>query len=105
MAYREIYENRPYMVRKKYADDTYLEIIDINVRNGRVECLSRWVKLNHDGSHKCSFGYRRRKVCGKGVIVPSLGREAIDHHNHSLSIRNPISGKMNRAYIRDFKKE
>lgn len=101
MAHRERYGKHPYMSRKKYGDCLYLEVIDMRVRNGRIECLSRWNKFNSDGS----FGYRWRKVCGKGVFVPSLDRAAKDEHSWSLSIRNPISGKMNRAYLRDFKKE
>lgn len=105
MAHREIYGKHPYMSRKKYDDDLYLEVIDMRVRNGRIECLSRWNKFNPDGSFNCSFGYRWRKVCGKGVFVPSLDRAAKDEHSWSLAIRNPISGKMNRAYLRDFKKE
>ena len=89
MTHCETYGKRPYMTRKKYADDTYLEIIDMRVRNGRIECLSRWVKRDTD----ISFGYRWRKICGKGVFVPSLDRAANDEHSWSLSIRNPISGK------------
>lgn len=105
MAHRERYDKHPYMSRKKYGECLYLEVIDTRVRNGRFECLSRWNKFNSDGSFNCSFGYRWRKVCGKGVFVPSLGRAVKDEHSLSLAIRNPISGKMNRAYIRDFKKE
>lgn len=104
-AYRETYGNRPYMVRKKYADDTYLEVVDTRIKNGRFECLSRWVKLNPDGSTKRSFGYRWRKICGKDIVVPSLGRAAKDDHSLSLTIRNPFNGKMNRAYMRDFEVE
>lgn len=105
MTHGKTYGKRPYMTRKKYNDNTYLEIIDMRVRNERIECLSRWVKFNPDGSFNCSFGYRWRKICGKGVFVPSLDRAAKDEHCWSLAIRNPISGKMNRAYLRDFKKE
>ena len=105
MAHREIYGNRPYIARKKYSDDTYLEVVEVRIRNDRTECLSRWVKFDPDGSPKCSFGYRWRKICGKGVVVPSLGRAAKDDHNVSLTIRNPFNGRMNRAYTRDFEME
>lgn len=99
------YGKRPYILRKKYADDTYLEIIDIRLRNKRIECLSRWTEFNPDGSFNCSFGYRWRKICGKGIFVPSLDRPAKDYHSCSLTIHIPITGKMIRAYLRDFKEE
>lgn len=105
MTHRETYGKSPYMSRKKFADGMYLEIIDMRVKNGRVECLSRWNKFNSDGSFYASFGYRWRKICGKDVFIPSLDRFAKDDHKYSLTIRNPITGKMNRAYLRDFKKE
>ena len=105
MTHSEIYGNSPYMLRKKHADDLYLEIIDMRVRDRRVECLSRWNKFNSDGSFSYSFGYRWRKICGKGVFIPSLDRAAKDEHNLSLSICDPFTGKRNRIYLRDFKKE
>ena len=105
MTHCKTYGNRPYMVRKKYDDGLYLEIIDMRDINGRIECLSRWIKFEPNGLIKYSFGYRWRKICGKGVFVPPLDRVAKDDHSLSLTILNPISGRRNRAYLRDFKKE
>lgn len=102
MTHRETYRNKTYILRKKYADNLYFEIIDVRIRNGRVECLSRWNKYNSDGILCSTFGYRWRKVCGKDIIILYLNRPAKDDHNWSLTIRNPLSGKMNRVYLRDF---
>lgn len=93
------------MVRKNLDDDVYIEIMDMRVKNGRVECLSRFKSIKLDGPFIGTFGYRWRKICGKGVFVPSLDRTAKDDHRGYLTIRNPLNGKMNRVYIRDFKKE
>lgn len=89
------------MTRKNLGDDVYIEIMDMRVKNGRVECLSRFNSIKRDGP----FGYRWRKICGKGVFVPSLYRTAKDEHCLSITIRNPVNGKMNRVYLRDFDME
>ena len=62
------------MTRKNLGDDVYIEIMDIRVKNGRVECLSRFNRIKSDGPFIGTFGYRWRKICGKGVFVPSLYR-------------------------------
>lgn len=105
MAHVDKYEHRPYMARKQLGKDVYIEILDMRVKNGRIECLSRFNRVKCDGSSIVAFSYRWRKVCGKGVFIPSLDRTAKDGHNWSLTIRNPITGRMNRVYLRDFKKE
>ena len=105
MTHYDRYDNRPYMVRKNLGDDFYFEIMDIRVKDGRVECLSRFNRIKSGCTFIMTFGYRWRKICGKCVFVPSLNRVARDDHSLSLSIRNPINGKMNRVYIRDLKKE
>lgn len=105
MAHADTYENRPYMVRKHLGDNVYVEIMDMRVRNGRIECLSRFNRIKGDCPFIGTFGYRWRKICGKGVFVPPLDRVAKDDHSWSLTILNPISGRRNRAYLRDFKKE
>ena len=105
MSHSDTYEHRPYMTRKKLGDDVYIEIMDMRVKNGRGECLSRFNRIKGDGPFIGTFSYRWRKICGKGVFVPSLGRTAKDDHCWSLTIRNPLNGKMNRVYLRDFKKE
>lgn len=105
MTHRETYGDKPCRSRRKYADNMYLEIIDVRIKNGRIECLSRWNKYNCDGILCASFGYRWRKVCGKDIYIKALKRPAIDDHDWSLAIRNPSTGKMNRAYLRDFESE
>ena len=105
MAHSDTYEHRPYMTRKNLGDDVYIEIMDIRVKNGRVECLSRFNRIKGDGPFIGTFGYRWRKICGKGVFVPSLDRTAKDEHCLSLSVHNPVNGKTNRIYIRDFDME
>lgn len=105
MSHSRTYGNRPYMVRKNLGDDVYIEIMDIRVKNGRVECLSRFSYIKSDGLVIESFSYRWRKICGKDIFVPSLNRAAKDGHCLSLTIRNPINGKINRVYLRDLKKE
>ena len=102
MGHSERYDHRQYIVRKSLRDDVHIEIMDVRTKNGRIECLSRF---KTDGQDIAAFGYRWRKICGKGVFVPSLGRTAKDEHCLSLTIRNPLNGKMNRVYIRDLKKE
>lgn len=105
MAHSDIYDHRPYMARKNLGDDVYIEIVDMRIKNGRIECLSRFNCDKSDGPLIGTFGYRWRKICGKCVLVPSLGRTAKDGHCRSLTIRNPLNGKMNRVYLRDLKKE
>lgn len=105
MAHVNTYEHRPYMTRKHLGGNVYIEIMDMRVKNGRIECMSRFNRINSDKPFIGTFGYRWRKVCGKGVFIPSLDRPAKDNHCWSLAIRNPINGKMNRVYLRDFKKE
>ena len=105
MAHSDTYDHRPYMIRKNLGDDVYFEILDIRIKNGRAECLSRFSCIKSYGLVIETFSYRWRKICGKCVFVPSLNRVAKDDHSLSLSIRNPINGKMNRIYIRDLKKE
>ena len=105
MSHSDTYEHRPYMTRKNLGDDVYIEIMDIRVKNGRVECLSRFNRIKSDGSFIGTFGYRWRKICGKGVFVPSLDRASKDEHCLSLTIRNPVNGKMNRIYMRDLDME
>ena len=105
MSHSDTYEHWPYMLRKNLGDDVYIEIVDIRVKNGRVECLSRFNSIKRDGPFIGTFSYRWRKVCGKDIFVQSLYRAAKDEHCLSLTIRNPLNGKMNRVYLRDFKKE
>ena len=105
MAHHDRYDNRPYIARKNLGDDVYIEIMDIRVKNGRTECLSRFNRIKSGSTFIIKFGYRWRKICGKGLFVPSLNRAAKDEHCLSLTIRNPINGKMNRVYLRDLKKE
>ena len=105
MSHSDTYEHWPYMLRKNLGDDVYIEIVDIRAKNGRVECLSRFNSIKRDGPFIGTFGYRWRKVCGKGLFVPSLNRAAKDEHCLSLTIRNPLNGKNNRVYLSDFKKE
>ena len=105
MTHSSKYDNMPYIVRKNLGDDVYFEIMDIRIKNGRLECLSRF---NRDKSYSPfigTFGYRWRKICGKCVFIPSLDRTARDEHCCSLTIRNPLNRKMNRVYLRDLKKE
>ena len=104
MSHSGTYDNKPYMARKNLGEDVYIEIVDIRIKNGRTECLSRFSCIKSYGLVIERFGYRWRKICGKGLFVPSLNRAAKDDHSLSLSIRNPINGKMNRVYIRDLKK-
>ena len=105
MTHHDRYDHRPYIVRKNLGDDVYIEIMDIRVKNGRVECLSRFNRIKSGGPFIMTFGYRWRKICGKGLFVPSLNRAAKDEHCLSLTMRNPINGKMNRVYLRDLNKE
>ena len=105
MTHYDRYDHRPYIARKNLGDDVYIEIMDIRVKNGRTECLSRFNRIKSGSPFIITFGYRWRKICGKGLFVPSLNRAAKDGHCLSLTIRNPINGKMNRVYLRDLKKE
>lgn len=105
MSHSGTYDNKPYMIRKNLGEDVYIEIVDMRVKNGRTECLSRFSCIKSYGLVIERFGYRWRKISGKGLFVPSLNRAAKDDHSLSLSIRNPINGKMNRVYLRDLKKE
>ena len=105
MSHSDTYENWPYMLRKNLGDGVYIEIVDIRVKNGRVECLSRFNSIKRDLPFIGTFSYRWRKVCGKDIFVQSLDRTAKDEHCLSLTIRNPLNGKMNRVYLRDFKEE
>ena len=105
MSHSGTYDNKPYMARKNLGQDVYIEIVDIRIKNGRTECLSRFSCIKSYGLVIEGYGYRWRKICGKGLFVPSLNRVAKDDHSLSLSIRNPINGKMNRVYLRDLKKE
>lgn len=86
--------------RRWYSENLCLEIVDTRRKNGREEWLSRWVF--EDGETTNYYGYRWRKICGKSVFVPSLGRPAKDEHNLAITIRDPFNGKMSRAYLRDF---
>ena len=104
MTHAIFYKHRPYMSRKHIGDNIYFEVMEIRVKDDRVECLSRF-KEKECVPFARAWGYRWRKVCGKGVVVPSLGRTAIDDHSISLTIRNPITGRMNRVYLRELKKE
>lgn len=104
MTYSEKFDRRPYIVRKYFGDSIYFEVVALRLINGRGECLSRFNLVGYGGSSIETFGYRWRKVCGKGVLVPSLGREAKDDHNPSLTIRHPITGKMNRVYLQELKR-
>ena len=88
------------LYRKRYSENLCLEIIDIRKRNGREEWLSRWAF--EDGETTNYYGYRWRKICGKSVFVPSLGRLAKDEHNLAITTRDHFNGKMARAYLRDF---
>ena len=105
MSHSGTYDNKPYITRKNLGEDVYIEIVDMRVKNGRAECLSRFSRIKSYGLAIERFGYRWRKICGKYVFVPSLNRVAKDDHSFSLSIRNPINGKMNRVYLRDLEKE
>lgn len=105
MAHYDTYDNKPYMIRKNLGDDVYIEIMDMRVKNGRIECLSRFNCIKGDCPFIGTFSYRWRKICGKGVFIPSLDRTAKDEHCLSLTIRNPLNGKMNRVYLRDLNKE
>ena len=105
MSHSCTYDNKPYIARKNLSEDVYIEIVDIRIKNGRTECLSRFSYIKSYGLVIERFGYRWRKICGKGLFVPSINRVAKDDHSLSLSIRNPINGKMNRVYLRDLKKE
>ena len=105
MSYFSTYDDWPYIVRKNLGKDVYIEIIDIRVKNGRTEFLSRFRRIKSDGAVIETFGYRWRKICGKGLFVPSLNRAAKDDHCLSLSISNPINGKKNRIYLRDLRRE
>lgn len=105
MSHSSTYGNKPYMGRKKLCNDVYFEIMDVRIKNGRAEYLSRFSRINNYGLVIDTFGYRWRKICGKCIFVPSLNRLAKDDHSLSLAIRNPINGKMNMVYIRDLKKE
>lgn len=88
------------VARKRYSENISLELLDLRRRNGREEILSRWVFA--DGETTVYYGYRWRKICGKSVYIPSLGRLAKDEHNLAITIRNPFNGKMGRAYLTDF---
>ena len=105
MTHYDRYDHRPYIARKNLGDDVYIEIMDIRVKNGRTECLSRFNRIKSGSQFIITFGYRWRKICGKGLFVPSINRAAKDEHCLYLTIRNPINGKMNRVYLRDLKKE
>ena len=105
MTHADTYRHWPYMVRKHLGLGIYFEVIGIRVKNGRIECLSRFNQIKGDGSSIGKFSYRWRKVCGKGIIIPSLNRVAKECHSWSLTISNPVSGKKNRVYISDLKKE
>lgn len=105
MSHSVTYDNKPYMIRKNLGSDVYFEIMDIRIKNGRLECLSRFNLYKSDWPLIGTFGYRWRKICGKCIFVPSLDRTAKDEHCCSLTIRNPLNGKMNRIYLRDLKKE
>ena len=99
MTHSNKYQNYLFQCRKKYSEDVYLEIVETRIKRGRQELLSRWA---FNGTTTIYYGYRWRKVCGKNVFIPSLGRSAKDDHNLSITIRNPFNGKMSRAYLRDF---
>ena len=105
MSHSGTYGNKPYIVRKNLGEDVYIEIVDIRIKNGRAECLSRFSCIKSYGLVIERFGYRWRKICGKGVFVPSLDRTAKDEHCLSLSVHNPVNRKTNRIYIRDFDME
>ena len=95
------------LCRKRYSDNLFLEVIQVRERSGREEWLSRWAytltgpNIVYYG-HTIYYGYRWRKLCGKNIFIPLLGRTAKDDHNCSITIRDPFSGKMARAYVRDF---
>ena len=105
MSHSSKYDNMPYIVRKNLCDDVYFEIMDTRIKNGRLECLSRFNYVNSDWPIIGTFGYRWRKICGKCVFIPLLDRTAKDEHCCSLTIRNPLNGKMSRVYLRDLKRE
>lgn len=90
-----------FLYRKKYSDCVYLEVIKVRKRNGREEWLSRWA-YSLSESNTLYYGYRWRKLCGKNIFIPSLGRCAKDFHNCAITVRNPFNGRMSRAYLREF---
>lgn len=65
MTHYDRYYHRPYMVRKNLGDDMYIEIMDMRVKNGRVECLSRFNSIKLDGPFTGTFSYRWRKFAVK----------------------------------------
>ena len=100
MTHSEKRKNSSVIYRKRYSENLCLEIVDERRRNGREEWLSRWAF--DDGETTGYYGYRWRKICGKSVFIPLLGRLAKDEHNLAITIRDPFNGKMARAYLRDF---
>lgn len=101
MSHSSNHQNSLFQCRKKYSDNLYLEIIETRIKRGRQELLSRWALI---GTTTVYYGYRWRKVCGKNIFIPSLGRTAKDGHIKCyITIRDQFNGKMARAYLKDFK--
>lgn len=99
MSHSNNHQNSLFLCRKRYSENLCLEVVEIRIRNGREEWLSRWAL---SGTETIYYGYRWRKLCGKNIFIPSLGRCAKDFHNCSIVIHDPFNGKMSRAYLREF---
>ena len=102
MTHAEKYANENYIFRAYLGNDVYIEVMDVSNRECRTELLTRYFNEADDSKAK-AFGYRWRKLCGKGIFVKSLNRVAIDGHYPSLSIHDPVTHKQRRVYLIDFK--
>lgn len=101
MTHAEKYANENYIFRAYLGNDLYIEVMDVRQRDGRSEWLTRYSRTS--GEHVKVFGYRWRKICGKGIFIKALKRQAFDYHYPSLSIHDPVTHKQKRVYLIDFK--
>lgn len=101
MTNTENYANKSYIFRAYLGDSTYIEVLDVRYRDGRAEWMTRYAVIR-GGAQVKTFSYRWRKICGKGVVIKTLNRQAIDDHYPSLSIHDPVTHKQRRVYLIDF---